>query len=176
MKIPDRTHCRIKRTLWGVADELNWPTLSDPQKSALYEGWIRDEQVGGVLSRYLNPGSVRVYIKDTIMKPYGRERIKDCAPILRLLGLPNDLIVAETYIKPHGRRLTDGRVICWGLSRNWKTILFSAFERAHVARPGVPFAAVMMFPTGKCQQPEYRQMIETASERLGIKHLEWYDA
>ena len=95
---------------------------------------------------------------------------------MNLLGLPDDPSVVETYIKPHGRRLTDGKVICWGLSRDWKAILFAVFERAHVASSGVPFAAVIMFPTGKCQQPEYRQMIQTASERLGITRLEWYDA
>ena len=110
------------------------------------------------------------------MKPYGRERIKDFPAIVKLLGLPDDPIVVETYTKPHGRRLTDGRVICWGLSRDWKAILFSVFERAHVASSGIPFAAVVMFPTGKCQQPEYRQMIETAAGYLGITCLEWYDA
>ena len=176
MKVPDRAHRRIQRMLWSAADELNWPTLSDPQKSALYEGWVRDEQVGGVLSRYINPGNVRVYIKDTIMKPYGRERIKNFPAIVKLLGLPDDPSVVETYMKPHGRRLTDGKVICWGLSRDWKAILFSVFERAYVASSGVPFAAVIMFPTGKCQQPDYRQMIETAAGKLGITRLEWYDA
>ena len=176
MKVPDRAHRRIKRTLWGVAQELNWPTLSDSQKSVLYEEWVKDEEIGGVLSRYLNPGSVRVYMKDTIMKPYGRERIKNFPPIVKLLGLSDDSSVAETYMKPHGRRLTDGKVICWGLSRDWKAILFSVFERAHVAPSGVPFAAVILFPTGKCQQPEYRHMIETAAGRLGIKRLEWFDA
>lgn len=176
MKVPDNAYHRIKRTLWKVADDLNWPTLSNSQKSALFEEWIRDEQVGGVLSRYLDTGSVRVYIKDTIMKPYSRERIKDFPPITKLLGIPNNPAVAETYIKPHGQCLTDGKVICWGLSRDWKTILFAVFERAHVVPSGVPFAAVLMFPTGKCQQPRYRQMIETAAVKLGIKHLEWYDA
>ena len=98
MKVPDEAYRRIKRKLWGVADELNWPTLPDQQKSALYEEWIRDEQLGGVLARYLNPGSVRVYIKDTIMKPYGRERIKDFPSIMKLLRLPYDSSVVETYI------------------------------------------------------------------------------
>ncbi len=176
MKVPDAAYRRIKEKLWGVAEERNWPTLSDQQKSALYEDWIRDDEVGGVLSRYLDPGNVRVYIKDTIMKPYGRERIKDFPPILRLLGLPDDAAVAETYIKPHGRRLADGKVISWGLSRDWKAILFAVFERAYMARAGTPFAAVIMFPTGKCQQPDYRAMIETAAGRLGIEHLIWYDA
>ena len=77
MKIPDKTYQRIKDKLWGLADDLNWPTLSNPQKSALFEDWLRDDQIGGVLSRYLDTGSVRVYLKDTIMKPYARERIKD---------------------------------------------------------------------------------------------------
>ena len=60
------------------------------------------------------------------MKPYRRERIKDFPPITKLLGIPDDPAVAETYIKPHGRRLIDGKVICWRLSRDWKTILFAA--------------------------------------------------
>jgi hypothetical protein len=137
---------------------------------------MRDEEVGGVLSRYIDPGNVRVYIKDTIMKPYGRDRIKDFPPILKLLGLPDDVNIVETYIKPHGRQLIDGKVISWGLSRDWKAILFAVFERAYVARSGVPFAAVIMFPTGKCQQPSYCQMIETAARRLGIERLIWYDA
>ena len=176
MKVPDKTYRRIKNRLWGFADELNWPTLSNPQKSALFEDWIRDDQIGGVLSRYLDARSVRVYIKDTIMKPYARERIKDFAPIAELLGIPDNSDVAETYIKPHGLRLTDGKVICWGLSRDWKTILFAVFERAHVAPSAVPFAAVIMFAVGKYQQPRHRQMIETAAVKLGIRHLKWYDA
>jgi hypothetical protein len=176
MKLPDSAYKRIKEKLWRIADERNWPTLSDQQKTALYEEWIRDCEIGGVLSRYLDPVNIRVYIKDTIMKPYGRERIKDFPPILRLLGLSDDESVAETYIKPHGRRLTDGKVMCWGLSRDWKAILFAAFERAYVARSGVAFAAVVMFPTGKCQQPLYRRMIETAAVKMGIQHLIWYDS
>ena len=176
MKVPDATHRRIKEKLWRVAEGLNWPTLSDKQKSKFYEEWIRESDVGGVLSRYLNAGSVRVYIKDTIMKPYGRDRIKEFPPVLKLLGLPEDARVAQNYIKPHGRRLVDGKVICWGLAKDWKAILFAVFERACVARSGVPFAAVIMFPTGKCQQSEYRQMIEAAAERLEIPNLVWYDA
>ena len=176
MKVPDKAHRRIKGTLWRVADEVNWSTLSDQQKSAFYERWVRGEQIGEVLSRYLSQGSVRVYIKDTIMKPYGRERIKDFSPVVKLLELHDDPSVAEIYTKPHGRRLTDGKVICWGLSRDWKAILFSVFERAHVAPSAVPFAAVIMYPTGKCQQPEYREMIERAGAKLGIMRIEWYDS
>jgi hypothetical protein len=141
----------------------------------LYEEWIRDPEIGLVLSRYLDPGNIRVYIKDTIMKPFGRERIKEFPLIAKLLKLPGDVQVVDSYIKPHGRRLRDGKVVCWGLSRDWKPILFAVFERAYTAGSAIPFAAIVMFPTGKCQQPEYRRMIETAAEKLGIIHLMWYD-
>jgi hypothetical protein len=79
----------------------------------------------------------------------------------------------------HGRldtTLADGKVICWGLARDWKAILFAVFERAFLIPSGTPFAAVIMFPTGKVQQPEYRRMIETASARLGITRLVCYEA
>ena len=175
MKIPEKAFHRIRSSLWKSADDLNWPTLSSTQKSAIFEEWIRDEQVGGTLSRYLDSGSVRVYIKDTIMKPYAHERIRDFRPIAKFLGISDELSIAETYFKPHGRRLSDGKVICWGNSRDWKSVLFAVFERAYAVRSCTPFAAVIMFPTGKYQQTEYRKMMETASRNLGIYRLEWYD-
>ncbi len=175
MRIPDATFTRIKDNLWAIADERNWPTLSDQEKSTLYEEWIRDNQIGGVLSRYIDTGNVRVYIKDTIMKPYMREHIKDSDPILSFLNLTADAPIAERYIKPHGRRLLDGKVICWGLSRDWKAVLFAVFERSFWASNSIPYAAVIMFPTGKCQQPEYRRMVELAARDLGIRKLAWYD-
>jgi hypothetical protein len=61
------------------------------------------------------------------------------------------------------------------MSREWKTILFAVFERAYSARNGEPFAAVIMFPSGKCQQPDYRHMVETAAEKLGIREVVWYE-
>lgn len=175
MKVPEAVHKKIKDKLWAVANERNWPTMPESQKTALYEDWFRDVEVGGVLARYLPPGNIRVYLKDTIMKPYARDRIKDFAPIQRLLGLPQGSSIAETYSKPHGRLLTDGRVICWGLSRDWKMVLFAVFERAYAIPSGIAYAAVIMFPTGKYQQPRYRQMIEAAARKLEIETLKWYD-
>ena len=175
MKIPDAKLSKIKTKLWKVADERNWPTLSDSEKTSLYEEWIRDEEVGGVLSRYIEPTNIRVYIKDTIMKPYTMERIKDVEPIFKVLRLPLDTAVTQKYIKPHGRQLTDGRIVCWGLSRDWKTILFAVYERAFTASGATPFAAIILFPTGKCQQLKYRRMVEVAAEKLGIEKLIWYD-
>ena len=175
MKIPDIVFSRIKDDLWQKAGEIGWLSVGAPQKSAFYEQWIRAAEIGGVLSRYIEPGNIRVYIKDTIMKPYIREHIKSFDNVRNLLNLSDGPNIIDEYIKPHGRMLSDGRVVCWGLSRDWKSVLFATFERAYNATDGTPFAAVILFPSGKCQQPSYRQMVEVAAEKLGIEILRWHD-
>lgn len=175
MKIPSTVYLGVQNRLWNQADRLGWTTLSDSQKSALYEQWIRDAEVGQVLARYMKPENIRVYIKDTIMKPYGRERIKEAGPILSLLGLPQETTVVMEYVKPHGRMLYDGRVICWGLARNWKAIIFSVFERASRSPSGKAYAAILMYSSGKTKQPGERSLISDAAARLGIERLLWKD-
>ena len=176
MKVPEKVYSRIKHKLWDVADKCDWTTLTDIQKSALYEEWIRDEQVGEALSRFLSPANVRVYLKDTVMKAYAREKINDFSLIMKLFQLPENPGIAERYIKPHGRKLIDGKVICWGFARDWKTVLFAVYERAHLTSSCIPYAAVLMSSAGKHQQPSYRKLIENAANRLGIVHVKWYDA
>lgn len=90
MKIPDNVFKAIQKVLWEKADEIGWETLADQQKSTMYENWIKDPNIGGVISRYITSSNVRVYIKDTIMKPYDRERIGEFSPLIRMLGLPED--------------------------------------------------------------------------------------
>jgi hypothetical protein len=175
MKVPDAVNRRLRDILWGEAERLGWTTMSDQQKSALYEDWLKREDVGQVLSRYLDPGSVRVYIKDTIMKPFVRYRIKDITPVLAALEIANDTPFARDYIKPHGRLFRDGRVICWGLARDWKDVLFSVVERALRTPAGTSYAAVLLYPSGKVSQPSERGLINEASRRLGIQRLCWRD-
>ena len=69
MKIPEEVFDRIKTRLWGQADRDGWMSLSDPQKSGLYEQWSTDKEVGAVLGQFMDKAQVRVYLKDSIMKP-----------------------------------------------------------------------------------------------------------
>jgi hypothetical protein len=175
MKVPDSALKPIKKRLWTQADEDGWTTLNDQMKTTLYEQWVRDEAVGNVLSRYMDTGEIRVYLKDTVMKPYGRERIKDPRPVLKLLGIPADEFVVEEYIKPHGRVFHDNRVVCWGLAKNWKAILLAVYERAKRRVGGVPHAAVLMYPSGATRQDAERLIIEDVAQRLGVQYLKWLD-
>lgn len=175
MKVPDRVFRTLKDELYARADSMGWQTMNDRAKSLVYEGWIGEDKIGGVLSRYLAPGSVRVYIKDTIMKPYSRERIADPELALRLAGISSEAAMRETFIKPHGRRMSDGRVICWGLARDWKAILMSVFERSFDSPPELQHAAVLLYPRGRQADPVLRSIVEDAAKRLGVEKLAWFD-
>jgi hypothetical protein len=174
MKVPTNVFKGLKTRLWAQADEDDWMTLADPQRSLFYEQWVRDERVGGVLSRYMDTGEIRVYLKDTIMKPYARERSKDPAPVLRLLGINSDEFTTHEFIKPHGRIFHDGKVVCWGPARNWKDVIMAVYERAK--RKGKqPYAAVLMNPSGATNQTEERKLIADFAKRLGVERLEWFE-
>ena len=130
MSVPDEVRKQLRKQLSAVADELGWMSLSTTEKRKLYEDWTRDPKYGGTLARYIDKGQVRVYLKDTILKDYTRAAGADPSRPLRLLKIPADAPVAQTYIKPHGRRLADGRVICWGRASDWKLVLMAMTERS----------------------------------------------
>jgi hypothetical protein len=96
----------------------------------------------------MDSGKVRVYIKDTLLKDYAGHRLADDVAPLRALGFSSPFAEAEeTYVKPHGRRLLDGRIVCWGRAEDWKSILMALHERAYVRESARPHAAVR-----KCQR------------------------
>lgn len=175
MSVPDRVREDLKERLWRLADEIAWMSLSQSDKARLYEDWTRDPQVGGLLARYIDKGQVRVYLKDTVLKDYTRARLADTGRPLRVLDIPQTAAVSRTYVKPHGRKLGDGRVVCWGRAEDWKLVLMAVHERAHLSKNGRPHAAVLLQSSGRYQAKEVRDMVEAASHKLGIEKLVWLD-
>lgn len=167
---------RIRQKIWAKADELGWPRISDVERTIWYENWTKDKDVGGVLSHFMDARKVRVYIKDSLLKPYLRSRLQDgWEQVLLTIGMQQGVAsFIKSYDKPHGRQLPDGRIICWGNSREWKSILISVFERAYRIEVGIPYAAVFT-ETGKTMNAGTREMILTASQRLGVQHVAWID-
>lgn len=174
--LPTDIRERIKQKIWAKADELDWPRISDLERTAWYENWTKDKDVGGVLSHFMDARKVRVYIKDSLLKPYLRSRLQNDWDRVRLainMGA-REALVKKSYDKPHGRQLIDGKVVCWGNSREWKSILISVFERAYQLDSGTPYAAVLM-ETGKTTNVGMREMILEASQKLGLRYLVWID-
>ena len=175
MSVPDDIRRSLRKRLREIADRVGWVSLSAAAKSRLYEDWTRDPEVGGLLARYIDKGQIRVYIKDTLLKDYARERLGDDSRPLRVAGIPVDAKAAEVFIKPHGRRFGDGRIVCWARADDWKSVLMALYERAYTDTKARPFAAVLMRTAGRFQDEAMRALVEDAAKRLGIERLVWLD-
>ena len=175
MSVPDTMRAALREKLWQRADDLGWATLRPTDKSQHYEAWTKDPEFGGRLVRYMPQGQVRVYIKDTLLKDYTRSRLADHERPFRVLGIPKAAHVAETYSKPHGRKLADGKVICWGRAEDWKTILMALHERTYCKSQSHPHASVFIFSHGRFRETHTREMVEDAARKLGIARVTWLD-
>jgi hypothetical protein len=144
-------------------------------RSRKYEEWTRDPEIGGVLGHYIDPKQVRVYLKDSVIKPYTIARGRDHSRAFRALSLADDSSMAAGYTKPHGRRLEDGRIICWGQARDWKMILLAVWERARDEPGAEPYAAVLTVATGQWSAELFRAKATELAERLGILRVIWLD-
>jgi hypothetical protein len=172
MKIPDDIRKQIREHVWAVAEQVGWSDLQDSERAKYYENWTRDAAIGVRLGHFMDPRKVRVYIKDSLLKPYERVRMSgNGQAVFQHLALASIPIV-ETYVKPHGRRLEDGRIICWGKSRDWKLVLMASFERSRKVRGGMPHAVVLI-ESGNTVDASVRDLIREAATRLGIERVEW---
>lgn len=174
--VPTEIRALIREKLWRRATELDWSKLSDLDRASWYENWSKDKEIGGTLAHFMDPRKVRVYIKDALIKPYARGKLgADIDKVLAASGLTDDASsIRKSFDKPHGRLLLDGRVVCWGNSRDWKSILFSVFERAYQTDRGQAYAAVLI-EDGKTSNSARREMISEAGKKLSISKIEWLD-
>lgn len=174
MTVPEAVRDEVRNRLWEEADRLEWSALPASAKAKYYTMWTETASIGGRLAAFMDARQVRVYIKDTLLKSYTRERLSDPSRTLRLLGLPGDSAVAESYIKPHGRRLADGRQIAWSRATEWKATLLALHERS-IERGGRPYGAVLFEAGTKHADPQSREVVESAARKLDIEKLIWID-
>ena len=172
MSVPQKIRDEVSARLWRIADEIGWLSLSDVAKSRYYDNWTRDPEIGERLARFLDPGQVRLYIKDAIMKRHARARKASPTLMLRHFGVADAPVPEKTFIKPHGCQLPDGRVICWGRAGSWKLVITAVHERAFVSK-GAPFGAALTQAAFHFADDAPRAVVEDAAKRLGIKQLVW---
>jgi hypothetical protein len=175
MNLPDDVRDRIRDLLWGKADELGWLDISDAERSRYYEQWTREAGIGGTLAHYMDARKVRVYIKDSLLKPYARNRVSATEQtVMKRLDVGVDTVITKAYIKPHGCAFRDGRIITWGNSRDWKLILMAMHERAAMTTDGILYGVVLI-EGGKTATTVKREIVRDAARKLGIERLEWLD-
>lgn len=171
--VPGEVRERIRADLWNRAEALGWVALPLSERARWYEKWAKDKDVGGVLSEFMDTRQTRVYIKDTVLKPYLLARSVDLWPaVAGMLGISPGKLITKKYIKPHGVLTGAGEVIAWGNVRDWKAVLVAVFERAALSGEATPRGAVL-FRTDKALDEATRQIAETLANRLGIESLYW---
>ncbi|MGR9556485.1 hypothetical protein ACU8MG_25435 (plasmid) [Rhizobium leguminosarum] len=165
----------LRDKLWQQCDDLGWMSLQDVERARYYELWTRDTSIGGQLAHVMDARKVRVYIKDSLVKPYVRARLSlNEGEVWRLLGLTAIDRVVHVYIKPHGRRTDDGRVVGWGRSRDWKSVLMAVFERGRAQSSFSSFGVVLL-ESGKTEAERSRNLVREAAQGLGIEKLAWLE-
>lgn len=173
--IPTEIRDTLRDRLWEQCDDLGWMALQDIERARYYEQWTRDSTIGGQLAQIMDARKVRVYIKDSLVKPYVRARLSlNEAEVWRLLDLTSDDRAVQSYIKPHGRRLEDGRIISWGRSRDWKSVLMALFERSRATKSYSAFGVVLL-ESGKTEAEKSRSLVREAAALLRIEKLAWLE-
>lgn len=174
MSIPTEIREEMKKILWRHADELQWHALGPAEKSKYYTVWTESEAIGRRLSAFMDPRSVRVYIKDTLLKGYGREKLNEYQEqIFRIVGR-SEANIRESFIKPHGFRFSDQSIVAWGRADDWKVILGSIFERmeGHMNNDVV---VVFFRSAPRFVRNDSRGLVEKAAVRLGVTRIVWFD-
>lgn len=72
MRVPKEIGNKVVSKLYSDAAKFDWAHLSPQQRSAQYNAWIQDPEVGGRLQQYLAAEEARVWIKDGPMKEWSR--------------------------------------------------------------------------------------------------------
>ncbi|MDZ4168210.1 MAG: hypothetical protein U1E26_00950 [Coriobacteriia bacterium] len=172
--VPAAIRQRIREVVWSRADAVGWIDLPAADKTRVYGDWVRDNDIGQVLVRYMDENRVRVYLKDTVLKGYTRNRTCDATRPLRIAFGDDAVSLASRFEKPHGALTTDGRQVAWGPAAEWKTILVTVFERAREVGADQS-VAVLLKAGGPYRDPEVRGTVEAAAACLDIKAVHWIE-
>lgn len=173
MSVPKTVREEVRAKLWRQAKDLDWSALGSPEKARHYQQWTDSEAIGGVLARHMDARAVRVYIKDTLLKGFGRQALEaHRAMVLRVVDRVEDAPV-ETFIKPHGLGFRDEFLVSWGRADDWKVLLGSLFERGHARQ--ADRVAVFLKATPRFVSPSSRALVEEAAARLGVGRCIWVD-
>lgn len=173
MTVPREIRDAIRERLWQTADRLQWDSLTQSEKARHYQQWT-DSDIGRTLAAHMDARSVRVYIKDTLLKGFSRQKLNlHEGQVLRVLQRHRQ-DVAETFIKPHGFRFTDGAFVAWGRADDWKSLLGALFERSYGTR-GTELTAFLFRAAPRYVRPSTRELVEAAAHCLGVTKCVWFD-
>jgi hypothetical protein len=69
--------------------------------------------------------------------------------------------------------LIDGKIVCWGRSKLWKSVLMALHERSFEDLNSTPYGAVLLESSDGFGDAAARAVVENAATKLGIRKLAW---
>lgn len=144
-RVPQEQIDAIVKALYAEADRLDWEHLSPQRRTALYDTWVTDPQIGAVLTEFMSAETARSWIKDGPMKEYRRARQgagryakfgSNQGPtavqiVAHALGPGAVLVDGTAGVKPfHCLASTDAgsAFVAWGEARNFRHLVWAALS------------------------------------------------
>ena len=160
---------RVTKRVREMADALDWLHLNIPQRTQHYDAWTEDAGIGGLLAQVMDPSKVRVYLKDTVMGKDTHPRRPQLAILLVNMGIKCDQITRE-FVKPQGVLCNGTHLYTMTVAEEWKGALLIFFERGkEIKRLKRNVVYITDHTTGRFVDKIYRDLIDEAARRLGIK-------
>jgi hypothetical protein len=183
--LPEETQAAVVTAIYQDADDHGWDNLSPADRSAVYDGWINNPRVGGILTRYMTPEQARSWIKDGPMKEYsqakrgmgryaefGRTGGTSPADIVRTALGPRAVIVTGSQrVKPF-RCLAETRegqqvLVVWGEARNFRNLLWAALQGS--VHGGLDTHVVVTEPPGYVTPTNEVTEQRALADRCGVR-------
>lgn len=135
----------VVKVLYAAADRLDWEHLPASYRTAQYDDWVTDHEIGGVLTKYMSAENARSWIKDGPMKEYGRARLgagryarfgSSVGPtaeqlVRHTLGSESVVLDNTTGIKPfHCLAKVEGATtyVVWDAAKNLRHLVWSTLN------------------------------------------------
>jgi len=169
LELPGNPRQDIIKRVRELADKADWYHLKIHERSALYAQWVNDPTIGGELAKTEGAERVRIFLKDTVIKQYMREKRPKLRYLLKQMSLDCRYVTRE-FEKPVALLCDSKRLYTLALAKEWRVAILSAYERAH----GVTgLVENLVFFTDhdvdRYTDRSYKALIESAAEKLDVK-------
>jgi hypothetical protein len=159
----------VTAKLYELADKAGWKHLTNPERAKFYERWTHEQSIGGVLTKVMPQARVRVFLKDTVMREYIRNRNQSLRVLLGTMSV-NVGHEAKEFKNPQAILATDGHLYTLAAARDWKMALMTSYERSAELKEVRARTVFFTDHTSKrFTDASYRALIDGCGRRLGIE-------
>lgn len=176
----------VVKALYTAADRIDWGHLPSSARTSQYDEWVKDDEIGGVLKKYMSAENARSWIKDGPMKEYGRAclgagryakfgatpRVTPNQLVTHALGPAASVIENSVGVKPfHCLAVLDGKTtyVAWESAKNLRHLVWAAISHLS-AHPGDAACLIMLetmeLPITQADKLRHKRIADRCSIKL----------